>query len=121
MRRLPDTTHEGIGMRLFTCRACRQTPHVESTLCEKCCHRLGYLAGTATLSGVEPDGDARRALGWRVRAMEQSTESWLPLTVALNSLSRSMGQPDLYPFSMSTPALEKLAFVHALVHPAVPS
>lgn len=55
---------------------------------------------------------------YRVRTMDQLTESWLPLTVALNSLSRSMGQPDLYPFVLSTPALEKLAFVHALVHPA---
>ena len=46
----------------------------------------------------------------------QLIESWLPLTVAVNSLNRAMGQPDLYPFVLSTPALEKLAFVHALVH-----
>ncbi len=58
---------------------------------------------------------------YRARTMEQLTESWLPLTVALNSLNRSMGQPDLYPFVLSTPALEKLAFVHALVHPVEPS
>lgn len=49
--------------------------------------------------------------------MQQLTESWLPLTVAVNSLSRAMGQPDLYPFVLSTPALEKLAFVHSLVRP----
>jgi hypothetical protein len=57
---------------------------------------------------------------YRARTMEQLTESWLPLTVALNSLNRSMGHPDLYPFVLSTPAVEKLAFVHALVHPATP-
>ncbi len=43
--------------------------------------------------------------------------SWLPLTVALNSLNRSMGQPDLYPFALSPPAIVKLGFVHDLVQP----
>lgn len=41
---------------------------------------------------------------------------WLPLTYAVNSLNRSMGQPDLYPFVLSQPAIEKLEFVHRLVH-----
>jgi hypothetical protein len=27
-----------------------------------------------------------------------------------------MGQPDLYPFVLSAPAIEKLGFVHELVH-----
>jgi len=69
----------------------------------------------------EAQGDALDASvdfdAYRARTMNQLTESWLPLTVALNSLNRSMGQPDLYPFVLSTPALEKLAFVQALVHP----
>lgn len=41
---------------------------------------------------------------------------WLPLTYAVNSLNRSMGQPDLYPFVLSAPAIAKLGFVHRLVH-----
>jgi hypothetical protein len=41
--------------------------------------------------------------------------SWLPLTVALNSLDRSMGHPDSYPFVLSDPALEKLRFVHGVI------
>lgn len=40
--------------------------------------------------------------------------SFLPLTLALNSLDRSMGHPDSYPFVLSDPALEKLRFVHQL-------
>lgn len=40
---------------------------------------------------------------------------WLPLTVALNSLNRSMGHPHAYPFTLSPKAIEKLAFVHELV------
>jgi hypothetical protein len=57
---------------------------------------------------------------YRAPSMQQLTESWLPLTVAVNSLNRAMGQPDLYPFVLSTPALEKLTFVHALVHSTEP-
>jgi hypothetical protein len=48
--------------------------------------------------------------------MERLIEAWLPLTFAVNSLNRSMGQPDLYPFVLSPVAIEKLGFVHDLVH-----
>lgn len=43
-------------------------------------------------------------------------DAWVPLTVAINSVNRSMGQPDLYPFVLSEPVLEKLQFMHELVH-----
>ena len=41
--------------------------------------------------------------------------AWFPLTNALNSLNRSMGLADLYPFVLSEPAIEKLRFVHDVV------
>ena len=41
--------------------------------------------------------------------------AWFPVTVALNGLNRSMGLPDLYPFVLSEPALEKIRFVHEVV------
>ena len=47
-------------------------------------------------------------------------DAWLPLTFAVNSLNRSMGQPDLYPFVLSPPAIDKLGFVHEVVHAAEP-
>jgi hypothetical protein len=40
---------------------------------------------------------------------------WLPLTYALNALSRSMGADDLYPFVLAPPVVEKLAFIDELV------
>jgi hypothetical protein len=49
-------------------------------------------------------------------AIEALVGEWLPLTFAVNGLNRSMGQPDLYPFVLSAPAVEKLGFVHRLVH-----
>ena len=39
---------------------------------------------------------------------------WLPLSVALNQVNRSMGREDLYPFVLSAPVLQKLEFVHGL-------
>jgi hypothetical protein len=48
----------------------------------------------------------------------QVVEDWLPLTFALNSLNRCMGQPDLYPFIISPPVVEKLGFIHDLVRDA---
>ncbi len=43
-------------------------------------------------------------------------QAWLPLTYAVNSLNRSMGQPDLYPFILSAPVVDRLEFIHRLIH-----
>ncbi|MCW5256455.1 hypothetical protein D8B23_14590 [Verminephrobacter aporrectodeae subsp. tuberculatae] len=40
---------------------------------------------------------------------------WVPLTLMLNSLNRSLGQSDAYPFALSSGAIDKLRFVHDLV------
>jgi hypothetical protein len=40
---------------------------------------------------------------------------WFSLTVALNSLNRSMGLPDIYPFVLSDAAVAKLRFVHDVI------
>ena len=63
---------------------------------------------------LRPLSRARTSTGW--------SKAWLPLTVAVNSLNRSMGQPDLYPFALTPVTIEKLRFIHELVHgaPAAP-
>ena len=50
------------------------------------------------------------------RNFDALVKAWLPLTVAVNSLNRSMGQPDLYPFALTPGTIEKVRFVHELVH-----
>lgn len=40
---------------------------------------------------------------------------WVPLTVAMNAMNRSMGNSDYYPFVLSRAAAEKLGFVHDLI------
>lgn len=52
----------------------------------------------------------------RSRNVAQLIEAWLPLSFAVNSLNRSMGQPDLYPFVLSPAAIEKVGFIHEMVH-----
>ena len=42
-------------------------------------------------------------------------ESWIALTFAVNSLNRSMGLPDLYPFVLGAGAVAKLRFVQQLI------
>jgi hypothetical protein len=46
---------------------------------------------------------------------ERIIEAWLPVAFAVNSLNRSMGQPDLYPFVLAPAVVEKLGFVHRVV------
>lgn len=43
------------------------------------------------------------------------TGRWFPLTYALNSLNRSMGMPDAYPFALAPAVMDKLRFVHDVV------
>jgi hypothetical protein len=42
-------------------------------------------------------------------------ERWIPLSLAINSLNRSMGLNDFYPFIISPAAASKLEFIHGLV------
>jgi len=42
-------------------------------------------------------------------------EHWFPLTYALNCLNRSMGHDHVYPFVLSSPAVEKLRMVHMVI------
>lgn len=42
-------------------------------------------------------------------------EGWLPLTFAVNSMNRSMGIDDLYPFVIAPAVIDKLRLVHRIV------
>jgi hypothetical protein len=55
-------------MKLFTCQHCDQVLYFENTRCEKCGHRLGYLAEANVLSALEPVTDATSGENWRALA-----------------------------------------------------
>lgn len=42
-------------------------------------------------------------------------ERWIPLTIAMNSLSRSMGHDEFYPFVITPAVSAKLEFMHRLI------
>lgn len=60
---------------------------------------------------AELDFDPHRELD-----LNRLIAAWLPLTFAVNSLNRGMGQPDLYPFVLAPAAIAKLAFIHEGIH-----
>lgn len=45
-------------------------------------------------------------------------DRWIPLALSMNSLNRSMGLSDFYPFAVSPSAADKLDFVHRIVKSA---
>ncbi|MGQ3505057.1 putative zinc-binding metallopeptidase, partial [Enterococcus faecalis] len=55
---------------------------------------------------------------YHAKTADQLIDTWLPITFAMNSINRSMGQNDLYPFFLARPVVAKIAFIHELVHEA---
>lgn len=47
--------------------------------------------------------------------IERLIDAWLPVTLAVNSLNRCMGQPDFYPFVLTPVVIGKLGFIHQLI------
>ncbi len=67
------------------------------------------LAGTLRSAGAERIEDL---------SMPEVLSRWHGFSIAANALSRSMGEPDLYPFVLTPSVAEKLSFVHDVVRSA---
>jgi hypothetical protein len=76
---------------------------------------------TSTSYGLAllPDDPSEPTLTDRTPVEDASFENlmkrWFPLTYALNSLNRSLGMPDAYPFTLASPVMDKLRFVHRVI------
>ncbi|MBU9640320.1 putative zinc-binding metallopeptidase [Burkholderia gladioli] len=76
---------------------------------------------TANACGLvlDPDDDSLPHLDDQTSVDEASfgnlMRRWFPLTYALNSLNRSMGMADAYPFALSPAVVAKLRFVHRVI------
>jgi len=68
--------------------------------------RLSMGADLATAVDFDP----------HTATMERIIDSWLPLTFAVNSINRSMGIADLYPFVFGPAVIVKLSFIHQRIH-----
>jgi hypothetical protein len=80
--------------------------------------------GTARAYGLvlrpKSDGRSNEELSVSARSLdledfEDLLAGWVPVTVALNSLNRSMGLIDPYPFVLCAEVIKKLHFVHDVV------
>ena len=49
---------------------------------------------------------------------DEIVKRWLPFTYAMNSINRSMGHIDLYPFVTSPLVIKKLTFIHEVCRTA---
>jgi hypothetical protein len=49
------------------------------------------------------------------KTFDEVIEAWAQLSVALNSINRSMGLSDIYPFVLSKPVVEKLRFISEVI------
>ena len=76
------------------------------------------------LPGVKSDTKSNDALPKDQSDLGQSSErsqfdgmilSWYQLAIALNSINRSMGLSDLYPFVLSPAVIEKMRFINEVV------
>jgi hypothetical protein len=70
---------------------------------------------TLRVPGAERSNEQMSTDALAFRDFESLTSSWNAVTLALNSLNRSMGMKDAYPFVLSPKVLEKLRFVHDLI------
>ena len=50
------------------------------------------------------------------RDFDKIYQSWAPVAFAINSLNRSMGVPDAYPFVVSSAVVTKMKYIHALIY-----
>ncbi|MCW2984121.1 MAG: hypothetical protein JWR63_1691 [Conexibacter sp.] len=76
---------------------------------------------TAAAYGVHVEGPAGRPdlhaepVDTGAGGLRAVLDDWLGLTYALNAVNRSLGLDDLYPFVLTGPVVDKLAFVDALM------
>jgi hypothetical protein len=85
--------------------------HIQDTL--EVANDFG-LAGKRLLMNPQTK-DGKTALSSKQTTFEEVIQSWSELAVALNSINRSMGFADLYPFVLSPAVVAKLEFVYQVI------
>jgi hypothetical protein len=86
--------------------------HIVDTL--ETSRAYGITLRPQPVGGLPAEKLAMRSVS--LREFEDMIAAWIPLTLALNDFNRGMGLPDLYPFTLAAPAIEKIGFVHRVIH-----
>jgi len=92
--------------------------HPWEDFAETFAHWLHMVDGleTAWAYDIAP-GSSMRFDPYTAPGAQSVIDAWVPVTIAINAVNRSLGQPDLYPFVLSTPVIDKLQFIHTLIAP----
>ena len=86
--------------------------HIVDTL------ETAYAFGIKIEPIVNADGNTSTSLefdAYHQQKFDDLIKIWLPITYAVNSLNRAMGQPDLYPFVLPPFVQDKMAFIHGSI------
>jgi hypothetical protein len=78
----------------------------------------GYTFGLRIRPRAGQDDNLSAAITfdpYTLNDFEPIIEAWLPMTFAVNSINRSMGIDDLYPFVISPEVTQKLRVVHEVI------
>ena len=59
------------------------------------------------------DADIRQD-PYQIKDFYSIIDNWLPMSFAMNSINRSMGHTDLYPFVITPEVVKKLSFIHEI-------
>lgn len=108
------------------CVSAYATAHPWEDWAETFAHYLHIVEtiDTAEATGMEPRARGLllgspwpfgRADVYDEASVELLMERWIPLTAAMNELSRSMGHADFYPFVLTPAAMQKLGFVNRVI------
>ena len=89
--------------------------HMIDTLDTAAVHRIEPRAGRFGGTGAWP---LRPFDVYGTESFDALIKRWVPLTIALNDINRSMGHADFYPFVIPEMAVTKLAFVHRVIRQA---
>ncbi|KQV68148.1 putative zinc-binding metallopeptidase [Rhizobium sp. Root1220] len=89
-----------------------------------CLHIVDTLE-TARAFGIATDPRGHHEMAtevdfnpYKAGSAKQLVDAWVPLSVAINAIQRSMGQPDSYPFILSLPVVAKLEYMLQLIQAA---
>ena len=102
------------------------TMHPWEDFAETFAHLMHIIDTLATIGGFGmrmlnwPGYEEQPAVDFDPYAAEtrQLISEWGPFAFAENSINRSMGQPDLYPFHLSETIVAKLDYINRLLHRA---
>ena len=73
---------------------------------------FGIAIRPQKISGEQDMGTNISQDPYNIANFDRIIRMWIPLTFAVNSLNRSMGHADFYPFVISPDVIEKLKFIH---------